>query len=182
MYHHGYEGGSTTYSNIVPRNLFVTIAFQAYREILKSGAGQLQNGYVKTSHVLDVMKSTISELSDYKSENSIRLPIYVTFKVLVKEGYFSKESHKYRLSKGKEEGFMKFLDKIDHVTKQEAIRRSRVANYEAMAEALEAYESSAQTSQGWDGSVSGEDGELYKQFGSTMRETIWPYKFKKSED
>lgn len=172
------EGGSTTYSNVVPGNLFVDLALKAFENIRSSGAGNINNGYVKTSHVLSVMKDTIKELSEYKSDSSVRIPVYVTFKVLVKEGLFEKiDAHKYRIPLNKQQDFFDFLEKVDNVTYSEAVRRLRNAKRTEMADALEKYNSSNQDRKGWDESVSDPDGDLYKQFGEEMQKVIWPYKY-----
>jgi hypothetical protein len=138
------------------------------------------HGFVKTSHVQSGLKKTITELSEYKSESSVRLPVYVTFKVLLKEGLFIKvDSHRNQLAPGREDDFFAFLAKIDNpVSHPEAVRRLIAADETEMAEALKEYNttSAGKDNKGWDGSVSGSDGELFKRFGEDMRNRIWPYR------
>lgn len=176
--------GSTKYSNLIPRNLFFSLMMEAYRLISL-------NGFVKTSHVLPGTEGMIRELSDYQSDNTTRLPIYVAFKLLVTEGIFEKKSQKYSLTTGGEDKFFDLLERIDgknadenkkaEVTHEEAVRRLREVGEESMANALSDWVNNASpaTKGGWDSAVAGaNDGSLYKLYGSRMREIIWPYRFR----
>ncbi|PYI50494.1 hypothetical protein [Paenibacillus flagellatus] len=101
------EGGRSAYSNVIPVWLFKELALSALNRI-KS------DGYVKTSDVLNVKLDTIVEKSEYK--RAPRLPVYVTFKVLVKEGLFENpdsNSHRYTLVGGNEQALRSFLDRLD---------------------------------------------------------------------
>jgi hypothetical protein len=173
--------GSTKYSNLIPRNLFFSLMMEAYKLIIL-------NGFVKTSHVLPGTEGMIRELSDYQSDSTTRLPIYVAFKVLVTEGIFEKKSHKYSLTTGGEDKFFDLLERIDgkkedenkkaEVIHEEAVRRLREDGEESMANALSDWVNNAipATKGGWDSAVVG--GPLYKLYGSRMREIIWPYRFR----
>lgn len=100
------EGGRSAYSNIIPIWLFKDLALAALNQIKSSG-------YVKTSDVLNVKLDTIVEKSDYK--RAPRLPVYVTFKVLVKEGVFEnpdRNSHRYTLVGGNENLLRRFLGEL----------------------------------------------------------------------
>lgn len=84
------------YSNVVPLTLFKQIIFCALNHIEK-------NKYVKTTNVLNDMGNEIMSKSDYK--RAPRIPIYATFKVLMKENLFKNDegnSHKYLLAESKE--------------------------------------------------------------------------------
>lgn len=77
------------YSNAFPLTVFKKIAKSAYDFAQ-------QNGYVKTSDVFNALKNEIIANSDYK--RAPRMPIYATFKVLVKENLLKideNNSHKY---------------------------------------------------------------------------------------
>lgn len=85
------------YSNVVPLALFKQIIFCALNYIGKQK-------YVKTTNVLNDMGNEIRSKSDYKRAQ--RIPIYATFKVLVKENHFKNDegnSHKYLLASSKEQ-------------------------------------------------------------------------------
>lgn len=93
------------YSNTFPLLLFKRIAKSAF-------AFTQQNGYVKTSDVYNSLKNEIISGSDYK--RAPRMPIYATFKVLVKEKLFKideNNSHKYLRMVSSEE-FNKWLEMI----------------------------------------------------------------------
>lgn len=100
------EGGRSAYSNVIPVWLFKDLALAALNQIKASG-------YVKTADVLNVKLDTIVEKSDYK--RAPRLPVYVTFKVLVKEGVFEnpdRNSHRYTLVGGNENLLRRFLGEL----------------------------------------------------------------------
>jgi len=100
------EGGRSAYSNIIPIWLFKELALTALTHIQASG-------YVKTSDVLNVKLDTIVASSDYK--RAPRLPVYVTFKVLVKEGVFEnpkRNTHRYTLVGGNENLLRRFLGEL----------------------------------------------------------------------
>lgn len=81
----------TPYSNIVPLDLFKEISLTAIKLIQ-------QNGFVKTSNVVDLLANEIVERSDYKK--SPRVPVYLTFKILLKNNILQLDennSHKYLL-------------------------------------------------------------------------------------
>ncbi|GAA3409575.1 hypothetical protein ACFFNY_33845 [Paenibacillus hodogayensis] len=101
------EGGRSAYSNIIPVWLFKDLALAALGQIKTSG-------YVKTADVLNVKLDTIVEKSEYK--RAPRLPVYVTFKVLVKEGVFEnpdRNSHRYTLVGGNENLLRRFLGELE---------------------------------------------------------------------
>jgi hypothetical protein len=88
------------YSNVFPVSLFEEISKAAIDAIEKSGA-------VKTSEVENRLRSKIMSESDYKK--TPRLPVYATFKVLVKENIFKIDeynSHKYLLSVPKNQAIL----------------------------------------------------------------------------
>jgi hypothetical protein len=100
------EGGRSAYSNVIPIWLFKDLALAALARIRS-------NGYVKTSDVLNTMLDAIVEKSEYK--RAPRLPVYVTFKVLVKEGIFEnpdRNSHRYTLVGGNEQRLLRFLEQL----------------------------------------------------------------------
>lgn len=100
------EGGRTAYSNIIPVWLFKELALAALAQIRA-------NGYVKTADVLSGKLDTIVEKSEYK--RAPRLPVYVTFKVLVKEGVFEnpdRNTHRYTLVGGNEQLLHRFLEEL----------------------------------------------------------------------
>lgn len=100
------EGGRSAYSNVIPIWLFKELALAALARIQS-------NGYVKTSDVLNAMLDAIVERSEYK--RAPRLPVYVTFKVLVKEGIFEnpdRNSHRYTLVGGNEQLLLRFLEQL----------------------------------------------------------------------
>lgn len=66
----------TPYSNIIPIAIFSSIAKVASDFIYNKGS-------VKTSDVLKILQNDIVSQSDYKK--TPRIPVYATFKVLVKE-------------------------------------------------------------------------------------------------
>lgn len=83
------------YSNVFPIALFKEIALFALNIIEKQG-------FVKTTNVLTLMSNQIISQSDYKK--APRLPIYATFKVLMKQNLFKNpegNSHKYVLASDK---------------------------------------------------------------------------------
>ncbi|PGM61411.1 hypothetical protein CN947_13430 [Bacillus cereus] len=87
----------TPYSNVVPLDLFKSIVFCALKYVEKYK-------YVKTTNVLNDMHDEIMLNSDYKK--AVRIPIYATFKVLMKENLFKndeKSTHKYLLAGSKEQ-------------------------------------------------------------------------------
>lgn len=93
------------YSNVVPLSLFKQIIFCALNNIEK-------HKYVKTTNVLNDMGNEIMSKSDYKK--APRIPIYATFKVLMKENLFKNDegnSHKYLLSESKE----KLINWVDNL-------------------------------------------------------------------
>lgn len=47
-----------------------------------------------------------------------------------------------------------------------------------MAQGLKDWKIKKGSAQGFDGSIMGTLGELFQQFGPTMREIIWPNRFK----
>lgn len=171
--------GSTKYSNLIPRNLFFSLMMETYRLIIL-------NGFVKTSQVLPGTEEMIRELSDYKSESTNRLPIYVAFKVLLIDGILMKNSHKYSFAPGGEDKFFDLLARIDgkgedknpEVPHEEAVRRLRETGETEMADDLDAYANRTSQKGGWDGAVTGEQGDLYKRHGKRMREIIWPYRYR----
>jgi hypothetical protein len=83
------------YSNVFPISLF--------KEIIKVALDFIdRNKYVKTADVLKVLENRIISESDYKK--TPRLPVYASFKVLVKENLFKVDennSHKYLLNTDK---------------------------------------------------------------------------------
>lgn len=100
------EGGRSAYSNVIPVWLFKELALAALSQIQSAG-------YVKTSDVLNVKLETIVANSDYK--RAPRLPVYVTFKVLVKEGVFEnpqRHMHRYTLVGGNEQLLKRFLNEL----------------------------------------------------------------------
>lgn len=100
------EGGRSAYSNVIPIWLFKELALTALNRIQTSG-------YVKTSDVLNVKLDTIVEKSEYK--RAPRLPVYVTFKVLVKESIFQnpdRNSHRYTLVGNNEQLLHRFLGEL----------------------------------------------------------------------
>lgn len=100
------EGARTAYSNIIPVWLFKDLALAALSQIRA-------NGYVKTADVLNGKLDTIVEKSEYK--RAPRLPVYVTFKVLVKEGVFEnpdRNTHRYTLVGGNEQLLHRFLNEL----------------------------------------------------------------------
>jgi hypothetical protein len=97
------EGKS--YSNVIPLGLFKQIIFCALNHIEK-------HGFVKTTNVLNDMGNEIMSKSDYKK--APRIPIYATFKVLMKEKFFNnheENSHKYLLT-GSKEDLINWIDKL----------------------------------------------------------------------
>lgn len=87
------EGPS--YSNVFPVSIFKDIARTAIKLADK-------NGFVKTSEVLTPLESKIVSQSDYKK--TPRIPVYASFKVLVKENILNideNNSHKYLLGLSK---------------------------------------------------------------------------------
>lgn len=79
------------YSNVIPLSIFKEIATNAVKFIER-------NGSVKTSEVLNLLSKKIISQSDYKK--TPRIPVYATFKVLVKENILKIDehnSHKYLL-------------------------------------------------------------------------------------
>ncbi len=84
------------YSNVFALALFKEIALIALGFIER-------NGSVKTSEVVHLLSNKIISTSDYKK--TPRIPVYATFKVLVKENKFKIDehnSHKYLLGVSKE--------------------------------------------------------------------------------
>ena len=80
------------YSNVFPLSLLIEITKVAIDFIER-------NKYVKTADVLNVLENKIISESDYKK--TPRLPVYATFKVLIKENIFKideNNSHKYLLN------------------------------------------------------------------------------------
>ncbi|MEW5067913.1 hypothetical protein ABVK62_09050 [Bacillus subtilis] len=89
------ETGGTPYSNVIPVSLFKEIANCALYLIE-------QSEFVKTSEVFKIMSNKIINQSAYKK--APKLPVYVTFKVLAKEGLFKtleNNSRKYELGSSK---------------------------------------------------------------------------------
>lgn len=85
----------TPYSNVFPSSTFKEIAKTAVSIADK-------NGSVKTTEVLNLLGGKIVAQSDYKK--TPRIPVYATFKVLVKEGVLridETNSHKYLLGLSK---------------------------------------------------------------------------------
>ncbi|MEF3304849.1 hypothetical protein [Paenibacillus sp. GYB003] len=100
------EGVRSAYSNVIPVWLFKDLALAALSLIRA-------NGYVKTADVLNGKLDTIVEKSEYK--RAPRLPVYVTFKVLVKEGIFEnpdRNTHRYTLVGGNEQLLHRFLGEL----------------------------------------------------------------------
>lgn len=93
------------YSNLIPLTLFKQIIYCALNNIEK-------HKYVKTTNVLNDMGNEIMLKSDYKK--APRIPVYATFKVLMKENLFKNDesnSHKYLLAVSKE----KLVDWVDKI-------------------------------------------------------------------
>ncbi|PFU27691.1 hypothetical protein [Bacillus cereus] len=95
----------TPYSNVVPLALFKDIVFCALNHVEK-------HKYVKTTNVLNDMGNEIMSKSEYK--RAPRIPIYATFKVLMKENLFKNDegnSHKYLLA-GSREQLINWVDSL----------------------------------------------------------------------
>ncbi|KNZ69316.1 hypothetical protein Tfer_2113 [Thermincola ferriacetica] len=93
------------YSNVFPILLFKEIALMGLDFIER-------NGSVKTTDVVNVLENKIIATSDYKK--TPRIPVYATFKVLVKEQKFKIDehnSHKYLLAVPKDK-FKSWIDQI----------------------------------------------------------------------
>lgn len=93
------------YSNVIPVNLFKDIAKTAM-DIAK------RKGFVKTVDIQNLMETEIISQSDYKK--TPRIPVYATFKVMVKEKALKVDdnnSHEYLPCMDSEE-FSKWLKDI----------------------------------------------------------------------
>lgn len=93
------KGSGSGYSNVLSIDLFSKLAETAF-SFIKA------NGYVKTTEVLNKMASYVRENSDYKK--TPRIPVYVTFKVLLKENIFANvegNSHRYTMAVAETELF-----------------------------------------------------------------------------
>ncbi|MEK5400682.1 hypothetical protein [Paenibacillus sp. FSL K6-2859] len=167
------KNSNKPYSNVIPKVLFIKIAEVADEFVNK-------NGHVKTSDVVSALDDTIHKNSGYSSESSINIPVYASFKVLYLTGYLVRESASKYL-RNKEVSLVDIINTTDtrnRVTFEEAIKKLILAGKHDMATGLENWKAKKGSSQGFDGSVIGEKGELYTQFGPEMREIIWPNRFK----
>lgn len=93
------------YSNVIPIELFQEIAKTAVEFLYR-------RKFVKTSDVLKLLQDDIVANSDYKK--TPRIPVYATFKVLVKEKLLKVDdnnSHKY-IAVTSKDNFLKWIDNI----------------------------------------------------------------------
>ena len=99
------KGSGSGYSNVFSIYLFTKLV-ECALDFIKD------KGYVKTSDVLDKMEDYIRDNSDYKK--TPRLPVYVAFKVCLKENLFTNNegnSHRYTLCASEGE-LLKFLKRL----------------------------------------------------------------------
>ncbi|MDU2241860.1 MAG: hypothetical protein E7E23_14925 [Paenibacillus sp.] len=95
------------YSNVFPLAVFKEIATAASDFVFKKK-------FVKTSDVLHLLQNEIISHSDYKK--TPRIPVYATFKVLVKEKLLKVDdtnSHKYIANCSKEQ-FIKWIENLSN--------------------------------------------------------------------
>lgn len=93
------------YSNVFPIKLFKEIAKVASDFVY-------HKNFVKTSDVLNILQDEIISQSDYKK--TPRIPVYATFKILVKENILKVDgnnSHKY-IANCTEEQFKKWIENL----------------------------------------------------------------------
>lgn len=170
------DSTKSAYSNVVPEVLFIKIAEVADKFTT-------QNGYVKTSDIVSYLEETIYRNSDYNSSSSVSIPVYATFRVLHLLGYLTQVS-KSKYKRDNDISLLTIIQIIESkasnkkVTFSEAIKKLRNENQQDMAKGLHEWADKKGNSQGFDGSIIGENGELHKKFGPTMREIIWPHRFK----